>query len=240
MTNRSGREVTDRAAAPVIEVSGISKEYPGRPPVPVLTDVSLSVRAGESLAVVGPSGAGKSTLLNVLGLLDRPTAGGCRLLGEETTEFTARAINRARARHIGFVFQDAHVLGLRTCRDNVDLALWAASTPANRRRTRIETAIERVGLGHRLHAQAGTLSGGERQRLAIARAIVTSPQLILADEPTGNLDPDNTEVVLDLLLEQCRSGAALIMITHDADAATVCSQRAELRHGALSTVVDRA
>ncbi|QFU99825.1 Macrolide export ATP-binding/permease protein MacB [Luteimicrobium xylanilyticum] len=201
--------------ATVIAATGLAKTYPGPPAVEALRHVELEVRGGERLAVVGPSGAGKSTLLNLLGLLDTPTEGTVAVHGETTAGFRGRALDRLRARTIGFVFQDSHVLGHRTVRENLELALIARSVPRKDRDRLADDVLARVGLAHRTSSLGRLLSGGERQRLALARAVVTRPDVVLADEPTGNLDPSNADKILALLDEQVAQGVAVVIITHD-------------------------
>lgn len=199
----------------VVQAVGLAKTYPTVPPVHALSRVDLRVDAGERVVVVGRSGSGKSTLLNLLGLLDEPSAGTYRLLGAETASLHARERDALRARDIGFVFQDYHVLGHRTCYENVALKLRVTGLPRAERAALICRTLARVGLSHRTHSLAGLLSGGEKQRLAVARAVVTRPALLLADEPTGNLDAVNAQTVLDLFDDQAESGVAVVVITHD-------------------------
>lgn len=199
----------------VLEAVGLSKTYPGEPPITALSDVNFSVAAGDKVAVVGPSGAGKSTLLNLIGLLDSPSAGYLILSGLAVNSLRERERDRLRARDIGFVFQESHVLGHRTVQENLEIALVARAVPACNRPALIESVLDQVGLTERTHALGRLLSGGERQRLALARAIITPPRFILADEPTGNLDPDNADRILTLLDRQASLGVAVIVITHD-------------------------
>ncbi|MEN1976651.1 MULTISPECIES: ATP-binding cassette domain-containing protein [unclassified Cellulomonas] len=217
----------------VVELDGVTKSYPGREPVPVLRDVGLSVRAGERLAVVGRSGAGKSTLLNLLGLLDVPTSGRYRLLGSDTSRLRRGDRDRLRSGTIGFVFQEHHVLGHRTVGENVDLALAASGVPHRDRPTLVDAALRRVGLGAHVQARSGLLSGGEKQRLAVARAVVTRPRLLLADEPTGNLDDENAADVLRLFREQADDGVAVVVITHSARVAAWAHRVLEVADGRL-------
>lgn len=218
----------------------ISKTYEGQPPVHVLHDFHLSMYPGETVSIVGPSGSGKSTALNIIGLLDRPTSGSATVMGISIESAPPRTIDRIRAQHLGFVFQDSHVLPVRTCFDNVQLSLWASETPRPERKQLVEHAIEKVGLTHRLHQPARVLSGGERQRLAIARAIVRNPSIILADEPTGNLDPDNSQRVVDLLNAERERGVAVVIITHDHRLAEQCDRAFALADGALEPVAAHA
>ncbi|WP_029251862.1 ABC transporter ATP-binding protein [Paraoerskovia marina] len=196
-----------------LRARALTRTYPGG--VEALRGVDLDVEPGERVAIVGRSGAGKSTLLNALGLLDEPTSGSYRLLGEETVGLDERRRDHLRRRALGFVFQDAHVLGQRTVAENLTVKLATSRVPRAERPPRIADSLARVGLSHRRDAAGRLLSGGEKQRLAIARAILTSPAVILADEPTGNLDGVNSQVVRDLFDEQARDGVAVVVITHD-------------------------
>lgn len=200
---------------PVVSMKGVSRTYPGPPPVPALREVDLTVNPGEYIAITGPSGAGKSTLLNLLGLLDRPTAGTCYLEGVDVAGLSERDRSALRGARIGFVFQSFHLLPYRTALENVMLAqVYSHRSHANRADTAVE-ALERVGLTHRAYALPSTLSGGERQRVAIARAVVNQPRLLLCDEPTGNLDSASSDAVLNLLESLNAFGHTLIVITHD-------------------------
>lgn len=218
---------------PVVRATGLSRTYPTHPPVEALTAVDLRVEAGERVAVIGASGAGKSTLLNILGVLDEPDGGEYLLLGRDTRGLGARGRDAVRAEHLGFVFQDSHVLGHRTCAQNVAMKLVAAQCPRAARGRLIDEVLERVGLTHRSSAAGRTLSGGEQQRLAIARAVVTRPELLLADEPTGNLDGANAAAVLDLFTEHAARGAAVVVITHDDRLATWADRTLTLVDGRL-------
>ncbi|MGL5867080.1 MAG: ABC transporter ATP-binding protein [Dermatophilaceae bacterium] len=204
---------------PVITVDDITRTFPTVPPTVVLDGVSMGVAAGERVVVFGRSGAGKSTLLNILGLLDRPTAGGYRLLGRDVSTLRGAARDRLRADALGFVFQAHHVIGHRTVAENLDLKLSIVGMPRAERAAQVESVLVDLGLGERMHAAGATLSGGEKQRLAIARAVLTGPAVLLADEPTGNLDDGNTADVLSLFDAQAARGAAVVVITHDRRAA---------------------
>ncbi len=216
-----------------IRTRAIAKTYPGDPPVEALGAVDLSVAAGERVAILGRSGAGKSTLLNVLGLLDTPNAGEYEVFGQSTTRMRQRDRDRLRARELGFVFQAYHVLGHRTVRENVLLKLTTVAAPAREREGMIDRVVDAVGLADRQRARGQTLSGGEKQRLAIARAIVTSPRILLADEPTGNLDEDNSAAVLRLFEQQARHGVAVVVITHDRATAQWADRVLRLADGVL-------
>jgi putative ABC transport system ATP-binding protein len=219
--------------APVVELTDVTKAYPG---VVALRGVNLRVERGEYVAIVGPSGSGKSTMLNVLGLLDRPTAGEYRLDGEATSGSTAERRTAVRARRIGFVFQAFHLLARRTALENVLLPMLYNGADRAGREERARAALERVGLGHRLGFHPPTLSGGERQRVAVARAIVSRPALLLADEPTGNLDRSTAAQILTLLEELHADGLSVMMITHDEHLARRASRRLRIADGRLEEV----
>lgn len=218
-----------------INAESLARIYPADPPVVALTGVDLTVNEGERVAIVGRSGAGKSTLLNLLGLLDRPTSGQFQLLGRETVDLASAERDELRARHIGFVFQDSHVLGHRTVRENLDIKLAVLAMPRADRPEATLRVLERVGLAHRINSLARLLSGGERQRLAVARAVVGQPALLLADEPTGNLDEHNSSTVLSMFDEQADAGVAVVVITHDMRLAAWADRTLELSSGALAT-----
>jgi putative ABC transport system ATP-binding protein len=202
-------------SAAVLELDGVTKVYGEDPPVPALRGVSLSVRPGELVAIVGPSGSGKSTLLHVIGTLERPSSGIVRIGGVDAAQLDDRELSKLRARNIGFVFQQFFLAEHATVRDNVADGLLYAGVRAAERYRRAEEAIERVGLSERAGFKPTKLSGGERQRVAIARALVGSPTIVLADEPTGNLDSTNGASIMELIRELNRAGATIIMITHD-------------------------
>jgi putative ABC transport system ATP-binding protein len=196
-----------------VELEGIERRFAGG--VVALDGIDLRVDAGEYVSIVGASGSGKSTLLNIVGLLDRPTAGRYVLDGVDTADLGERERAGLRSRALGFVFQAFHLLPYRNVRENVALALLYAAVPPAERVKRADTALDRVGLAHRLDFFPATLSGGERQRVAIARALVTGPSLLLCDEPTGNLDSGTTGTILDLLDELHGDGLTIVVITHD-------------------------
>ncbi len=217
--------------APVVEMVGVGRIFPGPPEVEVLRGVDLIIHRGEYISIVGPSGSGKSTLLNLLGLLDRPTSGEFRLDGADTSELSDRERTALRGQRIGFVFQTFHLLHHRTAVENVELAELYQPIDHSGRTDRAIEALETVGLGHRLHAYPSTLSGGERQRVAVARALLGPPSLLLADEPTGNLDSETTASILDLFDGLHDQGITLAVITHDPDVAARASRQVVLIDG---------
>lgn len=222
--------------APLVELSAVGRCFPGPPEVHAVRDVDLTVPSGDYVSIIGPSGSGKSSLLHLLGLLDRPTAGTYRLDGVDTTTLGERRRARLRATRIGFVFQSFHLLRHRTVVENVMLAAMYTGVTRGERHRRAVDALVAVGLEHRLEFFPTTLSGGEQQRVAIARALVTRPALLLADEPTGNLDSASSEGVLDLFDRLHGDGLTLAVITHDDTVSRRAGRRVRITDGHLEDV----
>ena len=224
----------DAAAEPVIRLEGIAKAYPmGPETVHALRGVDLAIGANEFVAIMGPSGSGKSTMMNILGLLDVPTAGQYWLDGRDVAQLSQSELARVRGRKIGFVFQTFELLPRQTALRNVELPLTysGASNP----RARATEALARVGLADRMGHRPNQMSGGQRQRVAIARALVQGPTLLLADEPTGNLDSQTGDEILNLFAELHRQGQTIVVVTHEPDVAARCRRTVRLRNGLVES-----
>jgi putative ABC transport system ATP-binding protein len=223
-----------RPGGPVIELEQVGKLYrTGSIEVEALRGVSLAIARGEYVAIMGPSGSGKSTLMHILGCLDVPTSGRYRLAGEDVGEMDEIELAEVRNRRVGFVFQQFNLLPSLTALRNVEIPLSYAGVSGERRRRRAIEALDRVGLGDRVAHRPGELSGGQQQRVAVARALVTDPDLVLADEPTGNLDSTTSTEVLALFDELHRQGRTVVLITHESEVARRAVQIIRLRDGAV-------
>ena len=227
---------------PLIETRKVSKVYRmGEVEVHALRDVSLTISEGESVAVMGPSGSGKSTLMNILGCLDRPSSGGYWLVGEEVSQLDRNALARLRNRTLGFVFQSFNLLSRTTALENVELPLLYAGISARERHTRARDALARVGLGDRLHHHPNQMSGGQQQRVAVARAMVTEPALILADEPTANLDSVTATALLEVMEQLNRAhGTTFVYSTHDPQVMERARRLIRLHDGQIASDVPHA
>lgn len=217
----------------VLSLHGVTKQYPTTPPVHALRGVDFSVTDGELVGVVGPSGSGKSTLLHIMGTLDRPTAGEVTVAGYNLSDLSDKDLSALRSRHIGFVFQQFHLLSGYTALDNVADGLLYTGLNVHTRRDLAEEALLRVGLGHRLSHVATKLSGGERQRVAVARALVGTPSIVLADEPTGNLDTKNSDAIVELIRQINGEGVTFVVITHNREIAEAFPRTAGLLDGRI-------
>ncbi len=222
----------EASPGPLLELRELTKSY-GTPehPVPVLHGVDLSVSTGSYTAIVGPSGSGKSTLLNIIGCLDRPTSGSYRLAGVAVHTLNDKRLSQLRNRKLGFIFQSFHLIPHLTVLENVELPLFYAGIARRERHPICNRLLERVGLGHRGGHRPTQLSGGERQRAAVARALVNDPELILADEPTGNLDTATSARIMGLIAELHEAGRTIVLITHDDDIAARAPRRITIRDG---------
>jgi putative ABC transport system ATP-binding protein len=232
MTATAADPIPVAANSPVISLVDVRKVYrSGSLEVEALRGVSLDISPGEYVAVMGPSGSGKSTLMHILGCLDVPTSGTFSLAGDDVSEMTEDELADIRNLRIGFVFQQFNLLPSLSAWRNVELPLMYAGVPRHERRRRAVAALEQVGIGDRVEHRPGELSGGQQQRVAVARALVTEPALILADEPTGNLDSVSTTDVLALLQELHQAGRTIVLITHEADVAAEAKRVVRLRDG---------
>ena len=218
----------------LIEAIGLGKQYRiGSRSISVLESVDFCVRKGEFVAIMGPSGSGKSTLLHILGCLDRPSAGGYQFDGRNVLEASDRELSHIRANHIGFIFQTFNLVPTLNVYENVELPFVYAAIGTAQARRRIDAAIDQVGLGPRVKHKPSELSGGEMQRVAIARAIAVAPKLILADEPTGNLDSATGREILEIFGDLHHRGATIVLVTHDRDVAAVAQRRVHLVDGGI-------
>jgi putative ABC transport system ATP-binding protein len=225
-----------RSPEPILELRGVQKAYgTAAHPLVVLQGIDLSLQSGDYLAVVGPSGSGKSTLLNILGCLDTPTQGHYLIGGEDVSGFDDRRLSRVRNTRIGFVFQSFHLVSHLTVLENVELPLFYGRVRRAERHRRCHALIERVGLAHRVGHRPAELSGGEKQRAAIARALANEPDLVLADEPTGNLDTSTGREIMELFHELHAGGSTLVLITHDPGIAAQAPRRVTLRDGRIES-----
>ncbi len=224
----------------VIQMTDIAKSYRiGKMEVPVLSNIHFFVDKGEFVSIMGPSGAGKSTLMNILGCLDRPTKGSYLLDGEETANLSDEKLAYTRNKKIGFVFQSFNLLPRLSAMDNVILPMIYGNVYKNERKQKAEAALESLGLGDRINHMPTELSGGQKQRVAIARALVNDPSIIMADEPTGNLDSKSTKDVMDIFVRLYQSGKTILLVTHEADVAAYATRHIILSDGHITQDVRR-
>jgi putative ABC transport system ATP-binding protein len=222
----------NRPQAPIMKLVNVSKTYQlGESPVHALSGVNLSVYPGEFLAIMGPSGSGKSTLMNLIGALDGPTAGSYQVAGQEVAGLDRAQLAVVRNRVLGFVFQNFNLLARTSARENVELPLLYAGVPGRERRQRATQALTMVGLGQRLDHKPNQLSGGQQQRVAIARALVNRPRILLADEPTGNLDTRTSLEIMALFQRLSRDGITIVLVTHEPDIAAFATRALVIRDG---------
>jgi putative ABC transport system ATP-binding protein len=226
------------SGASVLELDGVTKVYGEDPPVPALRGVSFSVRRGELVAIVGPSGSGKTTLLHLMGTLERPTSGRAFITGHDIARLTDGELAALRATQIGFVFQQFFLAEHSTLLENVADGLLYAGVSAGARRAQAADALTAVGLGERLRARPTQLSGGQRQRVAIARALIGAPAIVLADEPTGNLDSATGEQIMSLIEQLNDEGATIVVITHEQAIAERCPRRIQILDGRIVADTD--
>lgn len=219
----------------LVSLKGLTKDYVnGDVTTSVLRGVDLNIEAGEFVALMGPSGSGKSTLMHILGFLDKPTAGQYLFKGKDVSNLDSDQLAQMRSQDVGFVFQAFHLLPKAKIIDNVILPMIYAKVPSAERKSRAEEALRSVGLGERLNFQPSQLSGGQRQRVAIARALVNNPDVIFADEPTGNLDSVSSEQVMDLLVDLNKQGKTIVMVTHEPDIAAYAKRTIKMKDGKIA------